>query len=152
MTHSTAALRRAIEHAFAGTVPPPQPVPPAPVGSSGHAERQQLAAAFVGKSWRDVSAAVAQHHHDTLPFFSDEGFRHFLPAWLRGALEPDTDLDFYALQALRPALGAAERPAFERRMAGFTAEQRAVIAAFLAHLAPDDFDADALAAARSYWA
>lgn len=151
MTHSTAALRRTLEHAFAGTAPPPQPIPPAPVGHPGHEERQQLAAAFAGKSWRDVPVAVAQHHHDALPFFSDEGFRHFLPAWLRGALEPDTDLDFFALQELRPPPGVAERAAFEGRVAGFSPEQRAAIAAFLAHLAPDDFDAEALAAARRFW-
>ena len=78
-----------------------------------------------------MPVAVAQRHHDTLPFFSDEGFRHFLPAWLRGAPEPDTDLDFFALQELRPPPGVAERAASEGRVAGFSPEQRSAIAAFL---------------------
>lgn len=152
MTHSTDALRRSIGEAFAGTAPPAQPVPQAAPGHSGHDERKLLAAALHGKAWTQVSASLAQEHHDTLPFFSEEGFRHYLPAWLTGALTEGNDLDSSALQALRPPKGA-EPAAFEHPNRGCSKAQRAALAAFLAHLArtPDDFDAAALAEARGYW-
>jgi len=152
-TDPHAALRRTIHDAFAHSKPPKEAVAAAAPGQPGYEERDQLRVAFHGQPWQRVPAALAQLHHDTLGFFTDEGFHHYLPAWLTGALEEETDLDFFTLQALVPPAEGAGRKEFEQRAALFDKAQRAAIAAFLGHLAqaPDDFDAADLAAAQGYW-
>ena len=148
-----AALRRTIQDAFAHSPPPKEAVAATAPSHSGHEERAQLRLAFHGQPWQQVPAALAQEHHDTLGFFTDAGFHFYLPAWMTGALEDGTDLDFFTLRALTPPQDAAGKLGLDRRAALFTHEQRAAVSAFLAHLAqaPDDFAADDLAAARGYW-
>jgi hypothetical protein len=51
--------------------------------------------AFRGKHWRNISLKLLLLHHDKLPFFSPQGFRFYLPAYLLGVLFHFEDLDGY---------------------------------------------------------
>ena len=50
-----------------------------------HLECNEVANAFRGKKWNEVPLKVLRHNHEALFFFTAEGYRYYLPAFLRAA-------------------------------------------------------------------
>lgn len=51
-------------------------------GSSEGCEPYEETSAFAGKDWRDLESGFLDGHYCALSFFSEAGFRYFLPAYL----------------------------------------------------------------------
>ncbi len=51
-------------------------------GSSEGCEPYEETSAFAGKDWRDLESSFLDGHYCALGFFSEAGFRYFLPAYL----------------------------------------------------------------------
>lgn len=85
---STDRLIARILEAFAATPRPPDPFL---VGSRDGCEPEDAVAPFHGRDWQSVTADVLDDNYTALGFFSEGGFRYFLPAFLiadvRGELQ-----------------------------------------------------------------
>ena len=61
---------------------------------SGHdPESMEIASAFKGKDWKDVSMEMLHEHADSLPLFTPTAFRYYLPAYMIGCIDSYYDLD-----------------------------------------------------------
>ena len=68
-----------VADAFAATTRPPDPFL---VGSRDGCEPAESVAPFHGKDWRELPADLLDANYTALSFFSEGGFRYFLPAYL----------------------------------------------------------------------
>lgn len=158
MSELEETVRASIARAFARAKPPPdeQIVVAEPREDPECAE---IAEAFQGKHWEDVSAAVIQHHADSLPLLTPLAFRYYLPAYMLASLESPRD-DFYPDDILSFLLFDLVPP--RRRSARaqlFSADERRAIAAYLKLVAQRreaewreiPAQADELACAINFW-
>lgn len=81
------ALQRQIEAAFADA---PHPGDDHIGYDADDWESAELARAFKGRHWRELTPAELQYHSSS--FLSSEGFRYYLPAYLLAALEDHGNL------------------------------------------------------------
>ena len=78
------AVIDAIHSAFGGNE---QPGDHCLQGSSEGCEPFEETNAFAGRDWRDLEAGFLDEHYCALSFFSEAGFRYFLPAYLIADLQ-----------------------------------------------------------------
>ena len=76
------ALKQQIQDAFAGA---PRPEDDRIAYNPNYWEGDELAQAFKGRHWMDLTHAELQYH--SASFLSHEGFRYYLPAYLMAALD-----------------------------------------------------------------
>lgn len=86
-------------------------------------ERSALLEDFKGRHWKDVPHDAVRWHHDELPYFTEEGRRFFLPAFMLACMEPD-DIG-------RSAVLHLVHPDSYAEAARYSPEQREAIRAFL---------------------
>jgi hypothetical protein len=80
-TLTTEELRHLIEDAFAETEYPGDHA--LVYDTSGyHLECNEIAAAFRGRHWRELSLDTLLYHHAALFFFTPEAYLYYLPAYL----------------------------------------------------------------------
>lgn len=76
------AIKKQIEDAFSDTPKPDD----ASIGyNPDDWESAELALAFKGRHWQDITPAELQYHSSS--FLSSEGFHYYLPAYLLAALD-----------------------------------------------------------------
>lgn len=151
-----AELGAAIAGAFAA-VPAPGPAALVSGDVDYDPEYRDVAHAFEGKHWRELSPAFIREHRDALPLLSPAAFRFFLPAYLLACLDGAQDLDTAPLSvasSLTPPepQDAAANDAFFRRTQSFTPVEASAICAYLA-VAPNDADVSQPSVTRAlrYW-
>ena len=115
-----AAVARSIRSAWEGVGPPRPPLVDCPCP-----ECEELEGSLIGRSWREVDAALAERHEQDLPLLRSAAFRALLAAFLLAALEPDCEVGEFLGYSLEPS--DFNTP----RFAGLTAAQGAAVLAFL---------------------
>ena len=134
-----------IDRAFADT---PYPGDGALRGSDVGDEPYQVELGFRGVDWRRASPLLLNVHDAALAFLSHAGFRYYVPAFLvadlLGLLRAADPL-FYLTQGLA-------RPDAAERFDGFTADERAAVAAYLRWREADPFERDRIdRALEEFW-
>jgi hypothetical protein len=143
----------AIERAFAGAPRPPDEALLHPQCFDDN----DIVALYAYAHWRDVPDEVVEREYAALSFLSPDGFRHFLPAYMRftlghpgsGAAAVDA-----TIWSLAPGMYADEDlRAFARsKYATFDDEQRVAVVGFLdAVKAADARDGVEADRALAYW-
>ena len=130
------ALMEHLEAAFGG-LPVPADDRLVLDDSGYHLECNQVKAMLRGRHWRDLSPEDLEGEADSLSFLAPEGFRFFLPAFVRVSL-----LDFERADLVPMAVvGALTRPDdpdrqeyFNSRLGALDARQRQALKQFLAFL------------------
>src|SRR5664279_203402 len=95
----------------------------------------ELIQGFMGKDWKDISLDLIFQERLSLPLFTPQGFRFYLPAFLRAALLYPDQVDilpdniFYMLTP--PDKDEKEIARFLDRISGFTKQQIEAIKAFV---------------------
>ena len=121
-----------VEEAFA-TVP--YPGDGRLVASATHWESADLVTAFRARSWKEVPLDVLFTHRLSLPLFSPEAFRFYLPAYLIGALLHSPELDTLRENVLflltPPEAEGAQALRFASRMGDLDQRQTAAIRRFV---------------------
>jgi hypothetical protein len=56
-------------------------------------ELVEIAEAFRGKHWRELSPEMLRYHHSALSFFASAAFRYYLLAFMLGAIEHSEEID-----------------------------------------------------------
>jgi hypothetical protein len=149
LTLAERAIRAEIEAAFGG-------VGPVPAGAmlqpefAGNDEAQELAAAFGGRRWSELSVDELFWHREFIAGLNGAGFRAYLPAYLAASLTHDprrtADIQEYMLSALR-AVTSRESDArtTRERLSLLDEAQRRAVASVLRYLeARLDFEPGAL--------
>lgn len=99
--------------------------------SGRHLECNQVAEAFRGKHWSEVTPEILLYHNQAHFFFSPEAYRFYLPAYLIGIVAHYNEIDAAAgsiIFSLRRPKSKADIEFYRQRMAGLTeAQVRAVI-------------------------
>jgi len=125
-------LVQEIERAFAGAE---NPGSERLVEYPDHWESPAVIESFAGTHWNDVPLDTLINHRLSLPLFTPEAFRFYLPAFLRAAvLHPatvDTLTENLFFMLTPPESLEAEMDLFLRRLNGLNAEQKAVIRKFI---------------------
>jgi hypothetical protein len=120
-------------------------------------EYRDVAHAFQGKHWRELSPAFIREQRDALPLLSPAAFRFFLPAYMLACLDGAQDLDTAPLSVascLTPPdpHDVAANDAFVRRTLAFMPVEASAICAYLAAVPNDAGVAEpSLARAVRYW-
>jgi hypothetical protein len=149
-------LREAIVSAFA-SVPPPAPAALVSGDPDYDPEYREVAHAFAGRHWRELSLAFIREHRDSLPLLSPAAFRFFLPAYLLACLDGTEDLDTAPLSvasSLTPPdpRDRAASEAFAQRALSFTPVEASAVCAYLATAATDaGISEPSVARALRYW-
>jgi hypothetical protein len=136
------SIKRQIDEAFAGA---PYPLDGSVAYSQHTVDGVNLNLAFGGKQRNQISPTLMMLHG--LLFFSPEGFRYFLPAYLAAALNPE-NLDIrkdtvFSLAPLRPSQDSVSN--FKERVSQLTTIEREAVRHFLLmirDLYSQDFAAD----------
>ncbi len=84
--------RERIRAAFAGT----PKVSAGGIATSGDPESEDLCSYFTGKSWDEHPVGLLRQHASALSFFTPEGFRYFLPAFMLAELDDPLTADIIA--------------------------------------------------------
>jgi hypothetical protein len=124
---SAAEVRARIQHAFAAEAAP------AAGDITLHRpcdECEGFTAALAGKHWTAVTPALVGRVKDSLPLLTRAAFRHYLPAFMVGALDDRAAIDTM-WDSLIFGLKPRRAGDFEARVAGFSKEQTDAIAAFV---------------------
>lgn len=105
----------------------------------GDPERLEIRNAYAGYAWNDVPEELLYKECDALHFFTPEGFRYFLPAFLlsmTGRYKADETMNDTVVWSLtyRPEDANFRDEQFER-FAGFSPAQGAAILHFLEYMA-----------------
>jgi hypothetical protein len=154
------ALKETIRRAFDGTAYPGDAN--IAYGTSEDLERQQIAADFRGKSWRDVDLAFVRRYVGAdaacLAFMSSDAFRYFLPAFLLITIDEFESIDLvgpstvHYLTPWHDESDEAMRTYEEQRFGAFTPAQQEAIELFLEYMRDvhrdDLYDVDR---ALRYW-
>ncbi len=129
---AAAAVAQQVLEAFADTV---CPADDALCGSKQGDEPAEYALEFRGRDWRTLHPEFLQHNYASLAFFTDEGYRYFLPAYVMDELwgsdtnaDPVSDLTGH----VTGTHGADSARAIER-LAGLDHSQCEALVAFLRH-------------------
>jgi hypothetical protein len=145
---------RQIESAFAGAPRPPDER----LLHERSRDDNDIAALYAIAHWRDVPDAVVENEYAALSFLSPEGFRHFIPAYMRFALRQlgtgraavDSTIwslspDVYEDPGLRDYVIS--------KLRALDDAQRAAVVAFLEAVRAQGDDAEASEAERAltYW-
>jgi hypothetical protein len=105
--------------------------------SRDHLECNEVAAAFKGKHWKQISLETLRHHSAGIFFFTPEAYRFYLPAYLLAAAlhydEADTISDSVVFSLIPPS-DAKDAQSYLHRVEGFTTTQRKAIKRFLEFL------------------
>jgi hypothetical protein len=127
--------------------------------SGAHLECIQVAEAFRGRHWPDVSVDQLLNQPDSLFFFTPEAYRYYLPAFMIAAVQSYVDMDIVVINLVHTLIPPAEgqdRNRFEARMQGLNARQRSAVRQFLEFLISahgQDFPRNDLQLAlETYWA
>lgn len=119
-------------------------------------EYRDVANAFAGRHWRELSPAFIREQRDALPLLSPAAFRFFLPAYLVACARGEQDLDTAPLSValnLTPP-ERSERAAFasfEERVGAFTAAEASAICAYLEVAQPEGVSDQSRQRALAYW-
>lgn len=91
----------------------------------------ELAEAFRGTRWRDLSTSRISEYHNGLPHFSPPAFRHYLPAYMTAILLHLDESEPLIWDSIFTNVIPPEKPEhmawFHARMDGLTPAQMAVI-------------------------
>jgi hypothetical protein len=106
------------------------------VENPGHYWADDVASAFRGKHWRDVSPALVSQYRYSLKFFTPAALCFYLPAFMVLSLTwPGATLDM-ALDGLfttfTPPIGPLD-PEFDRRFVSLSPRQRHTVSRFAEH-------------------
>lgn len=105
------------------------------IGARMHWEAPEVLEAFRGRHWKDVPLSVLFTHRLSLPLFSNEAFRFYLPAYLVAAVlhpeEVDTLRENVFFSLTPPELEGPQASLFVERMNRFDARQAAAIRRFI---------------------
>ncbi len=92
---------------------------------------------FKGKRWHELSDDAIAYNRSSLHFLTDEGYRHYLPAYMLFCVKNLQTADM-ALDATIATLTLSHYRKteinFKERMSGFTSEQGQAVKAFLEHV------------------
>jgi hypothetical protein len=104
--------------------------------SANDPECQEIAAAFRGKHWKDVSVEMVREHADALPLLTPAAFRYFLPAYMVASAEAYYDVDVASESVLSNLTPPAVRDGWQwdfflERARQFDRAQRNAINSFL---------------------
>lgn len=89
-------------------------------------ECRELAVDFTGHKWTAIADTTIDRHAMSLPLFTPEGLRYFIPAFLRAALaRPESDIMEFLMYSLGPSGVQISE------LSQFTDSQRGVIVKFL---------------------
>lgn len=129
-------LRLEIEAAFADTKYPGDDR--LVYDNSGyHLECNEIAAAFRGKDWRELSVEMLRYHAQSLAFMTPEAYRFYLPAYLIAAAlhydEADIIPDAVVFNLIPPSEDWLFHM-YRQKMQGLTAAQRRAIRSWLQFL------------------
>lgn len=125
-------LSHEIERAFAGVENPGKDKL---VEYPDHWESPEVVESFADMHWDAVPLDTLVKHRLSLPLFTAEAFRFYLPAFLRAAVLHPAAVDtltenaFYMLTP--PESIGPEMEQFLARISGLSAQQKAVIAKFI---------------------
>ncbi|HCT81422.1 MAG TPA: hypothetical protein DGT23_33595 [Micromonosporaceae bacterium] len=132
---SRAKLQAQIETAFRG-------VPALPAARivleqhQHHVDAQQMASAFGGRHWTELSLQELFFHRESIFTLSSAGYLSYLPAYLCGCLHDDTrlvtDISWYTVSGLRTQRAMRTT---HQRLELFGKDQRSAVAAVLRHVA-----------------
>ncbi len=92
MMQSADVVKRKVIEAFAGT-PNPGDEKLCADQSGYDPECQEIAAAFKGKQWKDVTVEMVRKYGDALPLFTPAAFRYLLPAYVLAVINSYYDVD-----------------------------------------------------------
>jgi uncharacterized protein DUF6714 len=127
--------------------------------SGAHLECNQVAEAFRGLQWQDVSVDLLLNQPDSLFFFTPEAYRYYLPAFMIAAVQSYADMDIVVINlvhTLIPPAKGQDHNRFEARMQGLNPRQRSAVRRFLEFLksahAQDFPRNDLQLALETYWA
>jgi hypothetical protein len=150
---SAAEVRARIQQAFGGEAAP------AADDITLHRpcdECEGFTAALAGKHWTAVTPALVGRVKDSLPLLTRAAFRHYLPAFMVGALEDRAAIDTM-WDSLIFGLKPRRAGDFLARVSGFSKAQSDAIAAFIEWQAAAEREDggttrdDWFAKAVSYW-
>ncbi|KFA90911.1 DUF6714 family protein [Archangium violaceum] len=113
------ALQRQIEAAFADA---PHPGDDRIGYDADDWESAELARAFKGRQWKELSPVELQYHSSS--FLSSEGFRYYLPAYLLAALEDHGNLMPHTVYGLTLPQGSSPE---EQRLRAWQLERFEVL-------------------------
>ena len=99
-------------------------------------ESREIASAFKGKNWKDISLKMLREHADALPFFTLTAFRYYLPAYMIGCVDSYYDVDVALDSVLFNLTPPKERSGWEwdffyARAQRFNEQEREAIRSFL---------------------
>lgn len=104
-----------------------------------HLECNEVADAFRGKKWNEVPLEVLRYNHEGLFFFTAQGYRYYLPAYLRAAVQSykvaSNILGTVVFSLTPPTTEGPKTIEFHRKMEGFEPSQKKVIKEFLEFVA-----------------
>ncbi len=129
-----AMLERKVKRAFHDV---PWPSEPLTVGVGMGSEPTEVAEAFAGTHWKEISSTLVRSQPDALAFFSVPAFRFYLPGYLLLALKDREGMDV-ALDSLLSALAGPVHQ--EERMEALTGDQLEVVLEVLETITPSEDD------------
>jgi hypothetical protein len=137
-----------VERAFAHSV---YPGDDRLVITTNHYEADDVIQDFKGKYWAELTVELAYKHRLSLPLFTPEAFRFYLPGLLVAALQASTESEenvgeilefiFYSLVTLK---GEDDNIKLFDIINGFTSQQKASLAKFIRYFTGTNLYYDAL--------
>jgi len=128
-------------------------------GGAAHLECCATRQAFSGKCWQDLDLEFLMKHHAALRFFTPEGYRYYLPAYMRASIEhyDRSDLlpSLIIWSLIPPSIASPEMERFYECVNMFTSTQAEMVCLFLRFMLRfhgDDFsDGSIELALKGYW-
>ena len=116
---------------------PREPLPAIPITSHECEECDEVRAAFSGLQWDEVPDGIIQQHYDSLPLFTAEAFRYYLPAYVLSAAAEIRTHSYggkvaeFLTYSLAPEWAAKGGERWVEERLAFTPSQREAMLAFL---------------------
>lgn len=118
-------------------------------------EREEIAAALRGKSWKDLTREVIHFHYHALPFLTAESFRYYLPAYLIAALDTGWANRIFVIYQLKYPDKERFQKLFLKQVSLLSTREKLAVRSFLKHLNNETSDAEeqreTTAALDLYW-
>ena len=117
---------------------------------------REIAEAFSGKHWKDVSPEIIDEHYDAFAFFSDAAFQFFLPAFMSFTVQQRKDSPSIAVDTTVFILTSPhpQNPRFGRfrqRIETLTHEQKRAARHFLQFMRERGYEVEVDSAMHNYW-
>lgn len=99
-----------------------------------HLEAREIAEAFRGMDWRELSVDMLRYHSQSLFFMTADAYRFYLPAYLVAAVlhyDVADTIPGSVVFSLIPPLDDRDTISYRQQMRGFTSAQRQAIRSFL---------------------